>query len=225
MELRIRIPTGTKLALRDPEDTQLGRTIVREGLELIHDLGLEQFTFKKLAIKINTTEASIYRYFENKHRFLLYLLTWYWTYIDYLVVVQLRNMDDQTLKIKKVIELLVKDLPEDLGHTGFNNHALHQIVISESSKAYLVHEVDTINQERLFKPYKDLCARIAQLFVEYKPDYPFSRSLSSTLLEMAHFQYYFMIHLPALTDFGGSKNEDHLIQFLENLVFSALERK
>lgn len=225
MELRIRIPSGTKLALRDPEDTQLGRTIVREGLVLIHHLGLEQFTFKKLAVEINTTEASIYRYFENKHRFLLYLLTWYWTYIDYLVVVQLRNMDDSSLKIRKVIELLVKDLPEDLGHTGFDNHALHQIVISESSKAYLVHEVDAINQERLFKPYKDLCARIAQLFTEFNPDYPYTRSLSSTLLEMAHFQYYFMLHLPSLTDFGGDKNEDLLIQYLENLVFSALERK
>ena len=225
MELRIRIPSGTKLALRDPEDTQLGRTIVRQGLVLIHNLGLEQFTFKKLAVEINTTEASIYRYFENKHRFLLYLLTWYWTYIDYLVVVQLRNMDDPALKIKKVIDLLVKDLPEDLGITGFNNHALHQIVISESSKAYLVHEVDSINQERLFKPYKDLCARIAQLFTEFNPDYPYSRSLSSTLLEMAHFQYYFMIHLPSLTDFGGGKNENHLIQYLEHLVFSALEHK
>ena len=38
---------------------------------------VEEFTFRKLAQKINTTEASVYRYFENKHRLLIYILAWY----------------------------------------------------------------------------------------------------------------------------------------------------
>lgn len=225
MELHIKINTSQKLAIRDPEDTSLGRNIVRKGLLLIYELGLEQFTFRKLAAEINTTEASIYRYFENKHRLLLYLLTWYWSYLEYLAIFHLQNLADPALKIRKIIELLVKDLPENLAQTGIDNKALHQIVISESSKAYLTHEVDAINQEKLFKPYKDLCARIATVFSDYNPDYANPRSLSSTLLEMAHFQYYFMLHLPSLTDFGQSKKEEDIIAFLEDLVFAALHKK
>ncbi len=225
MELQIKISASHKLALRDPEDTVLGRNIVRKGLLLMHELGLEQFTFRKLAAEINTTEASIYRYFENKHRLLLYLLTWYWNYMEYLVVFNLQNMTNAEFKIKKIIELLVRDLPEGIGQTGIDNKALHQVVIAESSKAYLTHDVELINQEKLFKPYKDLCSRIAGIFSDYNSTYPYTRSLSSTLLEMAHFQYYFMLHLPSLTDFGGEIKEENLITFLEHLVFTALDSK
>jgi AcrR family transcriptional regulator len=225
MELQIKISASERLALRDPEDTVLGRNIVRKGLILIHELGLEQFTFKKLANEINTTEASIYRYFENKHRLLLYLLTWYWNYMEYMVVFHLQNMTDPTLKIKKIIELLVKDLPESVGLTGIDNKALHYIVIAESSKVYLTHEVESINKDKLFKPYKDLCARIADIFLDYNKEYPYSHSLSSTLMETSHFQYYFMLYLPSLTDFGAKKNEDHIIQYLEHVIFNALDSK
>jgi AcrR family transcriptional regulator len=41
---------------------------VKNGLILINKIGFEEFTFKKLSIEISTTEASIYRYFENKHQ-------------------------------------------------------------------------------------------------------------------------------------------------------------
>jgi len=77
MQFQIKIHASERLAIRDPEDTTLGRNIVRQGLILMHKLGYEHFTFKKLADEMHTTEASIYRYFENKHRLLLYILSWY----------------------------------------------------------------------------------------------------------------------------------------------------
>jgi AcrR family transcriptional regulator len=211
-----------KLALRDPEDTPLGRSIVRKGLVLMDELGLEHFTFKKLALEINTTEASIYRYFENKHRLLLYLLTWYWNYMEYLVVFSLHNLNDPKEKLKKIIALMVNPLPDGLDNSGMDKKALHNLVIAESSKAYLVREVEEINQVQLFKPYKDLCSRIAKIMHEFNPHYPYPNSLSSTMIEMAHFQHYFMLHLPSLTNFSAKKNPEEIIQFLDNLVFATL---
>lgn len=224
MQFQIRIQPSDSLVLRDPEDTPLGRNIVRKGLIMMHRLGYEQFTFRKLADEIGTTEASIYRYFVNKHRLLLYILNWYWNFLEYLVVFSLQNMDDAEQKIRKVIELLVLELPDGMDNSGFDKKALYEIVIAESSKVYLIREVEQINHGQLFKPYKDLCARIADLFMAYNPNYPYPRSLASTLLEMSHYQSFFMVHLPRLTDFSQDKRLDNVRAFLENLVFAAIRQ-
>ncbi|MFM8740170.1 MAG: TetR/AcrR family transcriptional regulator, partial [Cytophagales bacterium] len=71
------------LYVRDPQHTHLGLRIISKSIEMIDELGFEQFTFKKLAHEIDSTEASVYRYFENKHRLLLYLIAWYWTWLEY----------------------------------------------------------------------------------------------------------------------------------------------
>jgi len=224
MQFMIRIHPNDKLVLRDPEDTQLGRNIVRQGLILMHKLGFEHFTFKKLADEMHTTEASIYRYFENKHRLLLYILNWYWNFLEYLVVFSLHNLHSSEEKIQTVINLLVRQLPEGMDSSGLDKKALYEIVIAESSKTYLTREVSQINQGQLFKPYKDLCARIADLFIEYNPDYKYPHSLASTLIEMAHLQYYFMQNLPRLTDFVADKDEAQIVDFLNNLVFSSIRK-
>jgi hypothetical protein len=225
MQFQIKIHASERLAIRDPEDTNLGRNIVRQGLILMHKLGYEHFTFKKLADEMHTTEASIYRYFENKHRLLLYILSWYWNFLEYLVVFSLQNMSDSEMKIRKVIELLVRELPDGLDSSGLDKGSLYQIVIAESSKTYLTREVNQINQVQLFKPYKDLCGRVADLFLEFNPDYPYPRSLASTLIEMSHLQNYFMTNLPRLTDFSGNPDVSKVQTFLEDLVFSSLRKK
>lgn len=223
MNLQININPSLKLALRNPESSELGRKIIRKGILLMWQLGYEQFTFKKLAEVVESTEASIYRYFENKHRLLLYFLTWYWNYVEYQAIVSLQNLDDPKIKIKKIIEILTEGLPNWSDASGIDKNALQEIVIAESSKAYLTKEVDAINHEQLFKPYKDLCRHIGEVFSTYNPAYPYPRSLASTLVEMAQFQSYFMVHLPALTDFGGQRDGTKVAQFLESLVFAALE--
>jgi AcrR family transcriptional regulator len=222
MDLQISIQPNNKLALRDPERSALGKKIVREGIVLMYQLGYEQFTFKKLAESIQTTEAGIYRYFENKHRLLLYILTWYWNYVEYHATVSLQNLQDPALKIKKILELLTEGLPNWSDASGIDKRALQEIVIAESSKAYLTKEVDAINGEQLFKPYKDLCQHIGNVFIEYNPTYAYPRSLASTIVETAQLQPYFMEHLPKLTDFGGKRDNRKVAQFLEHLVFAAL---
>jgi len=134
-------------------------------------------------------------------------------------------MSDPEMKIKKVIELLVRELPDGLDSSGLDKHSLYQIVIAESSKTYLTREVNQINQVQLFKPYKDLCSRVADLFLEFNPDYPYPRSLASTLIEMSHLQNYFMNNLPRLTDFSEKPDVEYIQAFLEHLVFSSIGKK
>ena len=222
MQIQIKVPVSEKLALKDPESSELGKSIVRQGIVLMQQLGFEQFTFRKLAQEINTTEASIYRYFENKHRLLLYILTWYWHYLQYVVLFSLQNLEDTVEKIKIVVDILSKEPPEELDQSGIDKKAAYKLFISESSKAYLTKEVENINQERLFKPYKDLCALIASLFEDYNPEYKFPRSLASTLIEMAHYLTFFKDNLPSLTDFGNEPDNSSMRTYLENLVFSTL---
>jgi argonaute-like protein implicated in RNA metabolism and viral defense len=99
MELDIRIKMNEKLFLRNPEESVLGKKMVKHGLILINKLGFEEFTFKKLSIEISTTEASIYRYFENKHKFLIYLINWYWSYLEHKVVFNTNNISNPQTKI------------------------------------------------------------------------------------------------------------------------------
>ena len=81
------------------------------------------------------------------------------------------------------------------------------------------------NKMQLFKPYKDLCGRIAEIFLEINPKYKYARSLTSSVLEMAHYQYFFMHNLPKLTDFGQVKDEKEIINFLRHLIVSSLTAK
>ncbi len=225
MDLKISIRLNEKLFLRDPESSDLGQRIVKYGIEMIHKLGFESFTFKKLGEEIHTTEASIYRYFENKHRLLLYIITWYWSYLEYQVVFNINNLTDADEKIRRVIDLLTHELDDSLGQIDFNHKALYEIVISESSKAYLSKEVDNNNSDMLFKPYKDLCNRIAVLFQEFNSTYAYPHSLASTIIEAAHFQHFFARHLPRLTDINGQLPDQTIQSFLEHLVFATLSQK
>ncbi len=222
MDYSLNFKGNENIYLRDPEGTELGKQIVKHAIELIHKLGFEHFTFKKLAFEMNTTEASIYRYFTNKHRLLLYILNWYWSYMEYLVVIQLEPIQDLGAKIERLVELFTRELPELQGLSDYNRNVLHQIVISESSKVYLVKEVKEINKNEVFKPYKDLCARVSELIKAYHPAYLFPHSLSTTLIETAHSQLFFSTHLPKLTDVKSGDPITFVEQYLKDLVFKAL---
>ena len=224
MELAVQIKMNEKLFLRNPELSELGRNIIKYSVVMIREKGFEDFTFKKLAQRIGTTEASIYRYFENKHRLLIYIVAWYWSYLEYKVVFYTQNLATPENRLKKIIELLAKPVTDDFSTDYIDEKLVYEVAVWEGSKAYLTKHVSKDNKDRLFKPYKDLCARIASIIAEFNPRYKFPHSLSSTLLEMAHYQRFFMNNLPSLTDFGEDKSEERLYQFLYQLVFDSLKK-
>lgn len=224
MKLQLQIEMNEALFLRNPESSELGKNILKYSVQLINKTGFESFTFKKLAEEIGTTEAGIYRYFENKHKLLVYLTAWYWSWLEFQISFQTNNIKDPVVKLKRVIKLLATEVQDDELTSHINEKLLHQIIISEGSKAYLTKQVGVDNEQHFFKPYKDLCAVIGAIISECNPKYKYPKSLGSTIIEMAHFQNYFMNHLPSLTDFGKTKNEDNVISFLNDLVFASLKK-
>ncbi len=223
MELSLKIKMNEKLFLRNPEETELGRKIIQHSIILIHKLGFEVFTFKKLAEEITTTEAGIYRYFENKHRLLIYIVDWYWSWQEYRLIFQTNNIKSPEKKIKKAIRLLSAQVEYDTSTEHINEKILNEIVMDEGAKSFLTKHVAEDNKAKLFKPYKDLCAKVAGFIKEYNPNYKYPHSLATTIVEMAHSQKFYMQNLPSLTDFGAAKDEKKLVSFLEDLIFSSIK--
>jgi AcrR family transcriptional regulator len=207
------------LYLRNPQESELGRRILRTGMELMLQLGLEDFTMKKLALALQTNESSLYRYFESKNRLLQYYFEWYWRWLDYQVFILTQNVPDPRERLRIVVDVLTaqrKAAPTE--EYWVQDDLLRNLIVKEGDKAYLTNHVDEDNRAQLFRPYKELSGKIAGLIGEISPAYPFPRSLASTLLEMAHHQFFFVRHLPSLSDFGATKEEERIAQFLNDLV-------
>lgn len=222
MDYKVSFAVNDSIYLKNPESSEVGQNIVKTSIDLINDLGFEHFTFKKLASTISSTEATVYRYFENKHRLLLYIITWYWFYLDYYLDFRLSNVDQPKQQLIEVINLLTHELPESSGGVDYNKKYLNNIVVTESSKVYLVKEVSEINQHQVFKPYKDLSNRIASIISRYNPNYKYPNSLSTTIIESSHQQQYFAQYLPKLTDVRASNDMDFVNHFLQDFVFRVL---
>jgi AcrR family transcriptional regulator len=217
----ISIKVPEQVFAKDPTSSELGKQILSEGLSMIADMGLENFTFKKLALQLKTTESAIYRYFENKHKLLLYYANWYWGWLEYHLVFSTVNIEHPDERLKKAIATLVK-IPENDHHELFNLKHLKNVIMSEAKKAYHTKEVDEENQAGAFIGFKRLCKRFSGYLQEVNPDYPYATSLSSLILEGVHDHDFFSAHLPSLTDF--KENDEGKKQFYTDLVFKSLKK-
>ncbi len=219
--LNIQIKVNENIYLKDPESSDLGKKIVSGSISLIHEIGIDSFTFKKLATKIKSTEASVYRYFENKHKLLLYLCSWYWGWLTYRVMFRTTNIEDPCARLKNAIKTVVEQVEEDNSFSHINEVLLNKIVITEGSKAYLNSRVDEENELGIFTQYKELVERISAIILEIKPNFLYSHMLVSTIIEGSHFQRYFAEHLPRLTDV--IEGEDSIENFYIDLALKAIK--
>lgn len=222
MDIRpnILLSVNNKVYLKNPESSNLGKQIISGSVDLIHDIGFESFTFKKLSVKINSTEASIYRYFESKHKLLLYLSLWYYEWLSYKLLFSLTNIDDPKERLSRSINLLTEKVVEDSDFSHIDEPKLNQIVVYESTKTYLNKQVDEDNSLGLFKPYKDLVEIVSEIILEINPSYKYPHMLVSTVIEGAKHQRFFAKHLPRLTDV--IEGEDAIVTFYRNLVFNSI---
>ncbi len=212
------------LYVRDPQETELGRKIIQESIAMIDTMGFEAFTFKKLAREIDSTEASVYRYFENKHRLLVYVIAWYWNWLEYLIDFNTQNISDPQRRLEIALHIVARKKQKDPSFPQIDEEALYRIVISESDKTYLTKQVDEDNREGLFRGFKSLCKKIASYILEINPGFSHPHSLISTVLEAAHQQLFFAMHLPSLTDLSREDNDLHDQNeiFLRELVFKSI---
>lgn len=224
MAVEIRIQINDKLYLRDPQETKLGRNILQHGILLMEELGLEEFTFKKLATRIASTEASVYRYFENKHLFLVYILCWYWERVRYQIGVSTKNIADPAEKLRLAISILAESTRENPAVEYIDEAALFRIVLTEGTKTYHTKHVDDENKRGFFAVYKALAADVAGIISQFNPGFAYPRALATTLLEMANFQIYASLHLPSLTEVRTPDDKlDEVKKLLEHFAFGLLK--
>ena len=215
----LQIKVNDKTYLKDPETSDLGKRIVEHSIILINEIGFEAFTFRKLGLKINSNESSIYRYFENKHKLLLYLTSWYWAWIEYQIVFETYSIENNVKKLEKVIEIVSKKTENDSKFSHINEMLLNKIVISEYSKSFLTKEVDIENKEGYFSIYKRLISRIKDCIIEVDKNYPYPASLASTLVEGSLHQYFLADHFPTITDCNEATKPT---AYFSHLIFKTL---
>ncbi len=215
----LKISVSDKIFIKDPETSQLGKRIVENSILLINDIGFECFTFKKLGDKIGSNESSIYRYFENKHKLLQYLSSWYWAWLEYQLVIETFSISNPKEKLDKAINVVTRTVKKDNDFSHINEIILYKIIVNESSKSFLTKEVDSENKEGYFEVYKRIITRLSIIITEVNKDYSYALSLASTILEGGLHQHYLKEHFPSITD---CKNEDTPTQFFTELVKKAL---
>ena len=195
---KIKVPEV--IFIKDPESSALGQNIISGSIELIDSMGFEAFNFKKLGVHIGSNESSIYRYFESKYKLLVYLSSWYWSWLEYRVVVATYSLQDPTDKLNQAVAIIAEEVKLDSNFTYVNEVALNRIIVNESSKSFMTKNVDEENRAGNFESYKRLIQRLVSLIEGVSPEYPFARSLSTTLIEASLHQHFLHDHFKSISD-------------------------
>ena len=196
--IKIEIPSG--IYIKDPETSDLGKRIIENSIKLIEEIGFESFNFKKLGKLIGSNESSIYRYFESKHKLLIYLTSWYWGWIQYQLVIETYSINNPKEKLIKAIKVVTKTTEQDSNFSHINEILLNLIVINENSKSYSTKDVDIENKEGFFKLYKEVIRRLADIIIIYDNNYQHPLTLASTIIEGALHQQFIKQHFTTLTN-------------------------
>jgi|TARA_B110000261_G_C13084765_1_gene357329 AcrR family transcriptional regulator len=215
----VKISVPDQVYLKDPETSDLGKRIIENSILLIDELGFDSFTFKKLGIRIASNESSIYRYFESKHKLLLYLSSWYWAWLEYQLVIETFSLSNSKEKLKKAVAIVTNTDAFDRNFSHINEVVLYKIIVNESSKSFLTKEVDSENKEGYFEIYKRLITRLSDMMLAINPNYEFALSLASTVLEGGLQQHFLKSHFPSITSCKNDKTPtDFFLQLVENAL-------
>ncbi len=196
----IKIQVNPKIYVKDPETSTLGKKIVQFSILLIDEIGFDSFTFKKLGELIGSNESSIYRYFENKHKLLIYLSSWYWAWMEYKLVFATSNIENPKEKLKKAILVVTQIVKDDQTTAHVNEAVLNKIIILEFTKTLHTKEVDQENKEGFFLIYKSVINRIVEMVNEVNPEYKYAKSLISSIVEGNLHQNFLRNHLKTITN-------------------------
>ncbi len=196
----LKFQVSSNIYLKDPETSALGRKIIKESILLIDEIGFDIFTFKKLGDKIGSNESSIYRYFENKHKLLVYLSSWYWSWMEYRMLISTTNIDDPFEKLRRAITVVTEKIEDDSNTEHIDESVLNKIIIAEFNKTFLTKEVDEENRQGFFLIYKSVINRLVAIINETNPEYVFAKSLASTIVEGSLHQHFLKEHLTTITN-------------------------
>jgi AcrR family transcriptional regulator len=215
----IKIKINEKLYVKDPESSSLGKKIIEESILLIDSIGFDNFTFKKLGEKIGSNESSIYRYFENKHKLLVYLSSWYWGWMEYRLVFSTSNHTDSWEKLKRAVTIITEKVEDDQKTVHINESVLNKIIIAEFTKTFHIKEVDEENKEGFYFIYKRVINRLTTIINEVNPEYDYAKSLASSIVEGALHQHFLREHMKTITNCNETISPtDFYFNLIENVL-------
>ena len=215
----ISISVNNKLYVKNPETSELGKKIIEHSILLIDEIGFDNFTFKKLGDLIGSNESSIYRYFENKHKLLIYLSSWYWGWIEYRLAFATTNIKDPKERLRIGIGIVTEKIIDDSSTLHINELILNRIIIAEFTKTLLTKEIDQENKIGFFLVYKRVINRIIEMINEVNPNYLFAKSLASSIVEGALHQHFLKDHLKTITNCNETVTPtDFYINLMETIL-------
>jgi AcrR family transcriptional regulator len=197
--LHLNLDLPSCLYLKNPESSDLGKRILIEAASFIGSNGIDEFNFLKLAKKVGCTEATVYRYFHNKQQLVQYLLNIYWGSICVEIEYSTRQIKSARKKLKTAIEILSSPHPENFTDNKLAA-AVVSVVMSEGVRIHLRPQLDDEIKAGNFKYYSTLLDQFESLISESMPNYPFSRSLASTLIDTAMLQMLYISRYNNFTD-------------------------
>jgi AcrR family transcriptional regulator len=171
--------------------------------------GFDAFTLKRLAHNLQTTESSVYRYFDNKHRLLVYHIKSYWEWLNEQVNIQCYNNKLHGRKaLETTFEIMCFPQANNWPREGVSYDCMHKILTHQSVKAYFSSYVDLENKDGAHQALKALVHIMSGWLREEVPDFEFPKSLINTLLTSVMMQPFYAEHLPSLTELP-SPNSTH----------------
>lgn len=224
MSRTITISVSAATYLRNPLDTDLGRNIISHGIDIMSETGFQCFNFKQLACSMKSTEASVYRYFENKHMLLVYLTSWYWEYLDYLIMINTRNIDDPKKRLRIAIKTIVAGANDETQVEYVDIKKLHKIVVEQSSKVTHSKKVLNCNKPGLFSNFERLNDNLSQMILSCDKDFKYPFALATNMIKMAIDHTYYAEHLCSVTEITNcmvtkkTQLEEMIIYFVERLL-------
>jgi len=225
MEVYINPRINQDVYLKNPMDSDLGKKIILAAVDMIDELGFEKFTFKKLGQKINSTEASIYRYFKNKHSMLVYLSAWYWEFLLYHIQVHTKAIEDPRNKLKTAISNLVRIPAAAHSQSILDMHKLQRIVNEQFYKIIRTKSISEQNASGYFESYKKLCSAMASMFNNIDSSFKYPMTMATAVVEMSINNNYCCNHLPSLTEIKcGSNQKDQIEMMIQYFCERLLEK-
>lgn len=207
--------------VKNPRESELGMKILHKGTEMLAKEGIDSFNFKKLAIAIQTTEASAYRYFDNKHKFLLYVINIYYGWMEYSIAVAEYEEKKTENKIKRAIESIIAPNHMPVDNVEFAKN-IRKVAIQEGVKLHFnLHIKDEIKNGSM-TCYSRLTQRLSGLIRNIAPHYQFSEPLANLVIESV-FHQLFQIGIMSKSDVV--KHEKKIQLFLTQLIQQTIKNK
>jgi len=123
-------------------------------------------------------------------------------------------------KLNEALKIITKKVENDKNTTYIDEAILHRIITAEYTKTFLTKDVDVENKEGYFVVYKRIIVRLIEMIEAVNPNYNYSKSLASSVVEGILHQRYLKEHFTSITNLT---EKDCLFEFYSDLVKKALQ--